>query len=116
GEPRIAGGFVDIGADEWQPPVVTSGRSGDFNGDGTADILWRHTSGAVYEWLLNGTSIIGQGSPGSASTDWTIVGVGDFNGDGTADILWRHTSGLVYIWLMNGTSILAGSGSPGSAG
>jgi len=88
----------------------------DFNGDGKSDILWRHTSGVVYEWLMNGTSILpGSGSPGSASTDWQIVGVGDFNGDGKADILWRNTSGLVYEWLMNGTSILPESGSPGSA-
>ena len=86
----------------------------DFNGDGKADILWRHTSGTLYEWLLNGTSIIGQGSPGSASTDWTIVGVGDFNGDGKADILWWHTSGTVYEWLLNGTTVI-GTGSPGGA-
>src|SRR5262249_5626229 len=44
----------------------------DFNGDGQADILWRHTSGTVYEWLLNGTSLIGLGSPGTAGTDWQI--------------------------------------------
>ena len=86
---------------------------GDFNADGRADILWRHTSGVVYTWLMNGPSIIGTGSPGSVSPDWTIQGVGDFNGDGRADILWRHTSGLVYIWLMNGTS-MSGAGSPGS--
>src|SRR5262245_23644410 len=55
----------------------------DFNGDGQADILWRNTtSGVVYEWLLNGTTIIGQGSPGSPGADWMIAGVGDFNGDG----------------------------------
>ena len=30
---------------------------GDFNGDGKADILWRHTSGRVDIWLMNGTSI-----------------------------------------------------------
>jgi len=27
---------------------------GDFNGDGKANILWRHTSGMVYTWLMNG--------------------------------------------------------------
>src|SRR5262249_30828659 len=71
----------------------------DFNADGISDILWRHSSGVVYEWLLNGASIIGAGSPGTASTDWRIVGVGDFNGDGKADVLWRHSSGAVYEWL-----------------
>ncbi|HXJ83748.1 MAG TPA: VCBS repeat-containing protein [Candidatus Methylomirabilis sp.] len=87
----------------------------DFNGDSKSDILWRHASGVVDEWFLNGTSVIGTGSPGSASPDWTIAGVGDFNGDGKADILWRHSSGAVYIWLLNGTNII-GTGSPGSVG
>jgi hypothetical protein len=71
--------------------IVGSGlclcRDHDFNGDDRSDILWRHTSGLVYEWLLNGTSVVEYGSPGKATTDWTIVGVGDFNGDGNADIL-----------------------------
>ena len=29
--------------------------SGDFNGDGKADILWQHTSGARSIWLMDGT-------------------------------------------------------------
>ena len=81
----------------------------DFNGDGKTDILWRRTSsGQVYVWLLNGTSVIDAGSPGTVSSDWQIAGVGDFNGDGKADILWRHTSGQVAVWLLNGTSIIGG--------
>ena len=34
---------------------------GDFNGDSRADILWRHSSGAVHLWLMNGTSIAASG-------------------------------------------------------
>ena len=30
---------------------------GDFNGDGNADILWRSDSGALAEWLMNGSTI-----------------------------------------------------------
>jgi len=64
--------------------------------------------------LLNGFSIVGSGSPGSASTDWTVVGVGDFNGDGRADVPWRHSSGTLAVWLLDGVSVI-GSGSPGGA-
>ncbi len=85
----------------------------DFNGDGTADILWRHTSGAVIVWLMIGPKVIGTGSLGTLSGDWSVQGVGDFNRDGKADILLRHTSGQIHIWLMNGTSRI-GTGSPGS--
>ena len=64
---------------------------------------------------MNGTTIIGDGSPGSATTDWTIRRVADFSGDGKADILWRNSSsGQVYIWFMNGT-VISGGGSPGGA-
>ena len=46
--------------------VVVGVSTGDFNGDGKADILWRHSSGTVYVWLMNGTTVIGAGSPGTA--------------------------------------------------
>jgi hypothetical protein len=91
------------------PPTVDR----DFNGDSKSDILWRHTSGTVALWLLNGTSVSGSGVPGAPTTDWQIMGVGDFNGDGMSDILWRHTSGTVALWLLNGTSV-SGSGVPGA--
>src|SRR5437868_4783704 len=61
---------------------------------------------------MNGTSVIGGGSPGSAPSPWTIVGQGDFNGDGFADILWRNaTTGQLVVWLLSGTSLIGG-GSP----
>ena len=85
---------------------------GDFNGDGKADILWRHTTGTIAVWLLNGTSVIGSGALGGVSTGGTVEGVGDFNGDGRADILWRHSSGTLAVWLCNGLSVI-GSGELG---
>lgn len=95
--------------------VVSRPFSRDFNGDGNADILWRHAAGATSIWLMSGASVIGTGDLGGVPTDWTIQGVGDFNGDGHADILWRHSSGAVYVWFLNGTTVI-GSGSVGSAG
>ena len=86
----------------------------DFNRDGFSDILWRNVSGSTMIWLMDGTIAVGGGLPGSATTDWTIVGQRDFNGDGYADILWRNgTSGQTMIWLMNGASVI-GTGSPGT--
>jgi hypothetical protein len=87
----------------------------DFNGDCKSDIQWRNSStGQVYTWLMNGSSIMTNQSPGGASSAWVIQGAGDFNGDGMADILWRNTTtGQVYIWFMNGTTITSEQ-SPGS--
>jgi VCBS repeat protein len=41
---------------------------GDFNGDGQSDILWRSDSGAVAEWLMNGTQVMASVSPSLANT------------------------------------------------
>jgi len=86
----------------------------DFDGDTKADILWRHSSGLLYTWFMDGVNLRAADSPGSPSTEWTVQAIGDFNGDGKADILWRHTSGLLYIWLMDGIQVI-GAASPGSA-
>jgi hypothetical protein len=82
--------------------------TGDFNKDGNADILWRHTDGRLIVWYMNGTAISGSawlnnGDP--VNSNWSAAGVADFNGDGSPDVLWRHTDGRVLIWYMNGTTI-----------
>jgi hypothetical protein len=76
--------------------------SGDFDGDGKSDILWRNTNGQVAIWLMNGMAQKSGGIIATVTTNWTIVGAGDFDGDGKSDILWRNTNGQVAIWLMNG--------------
>jgi FG-GAP-like repeat len=84
-------------------------RLPDVNGDGNADILWRHSSGALDVWFMNGASLIGQSRLGSLPSDWILQGIGDLNGDGNADILWRHSSGLLHLWLMNDGSLIGQS-------
>ncbi len=97
-------------------PGMSSAASGDFNGDGTSDIVWQDSTGLVDIWLMNGTAIANSGSPGNPGTAWTIQGVGDFNGDGKADILWQNSiTSQIVIWLMNGTAIST-TGTPGSPG
>ena len=70
--------------------------TGDFNGDGFGDILWRDSSGNVATWLMNGATVMSAAGLGNVSTStWTVVGTGDFNGDGQADILWQDNLGDV---------------------
>jgi hypothetical protein len=82
--------------------------TGDFNGDGKSDILWRNdTTGQIYMLLMNGTQILSEGQVYvEPNTQWTVVSTGDYDGDGKTDILWRnYTTGSVFMQLMNGMTI-----------
>jgi DNA-binding beta-propeller fold protein YncE len=116
-----SGSPASTGDTHWQVKGI-----GDFDGDGRADVLFRHENatvppdtagtGATVIWLMNGTAIASSGSPGTISDlGWQVQGVGDFDGDGKADILWMHTDGTVLIWFMNGT-VLSTSGTAASLG
>src|SRR5262249_28546909 len=72
--------------------------------------LWYNTTtGQVVIWFLNGSSVIGGGSPGSAGSPFTVAGTGAFNGDGKSDILWYNTTtGQGVIWVLNRRSGICG--------
>ena len=94
------------------PASWSAAGTGDFNGDGNSDILWRDGSGDIAIWEMNGTTILNPSTTGvgSLSTVWTVAETGDFNGDGKSDILWHDSSGDLAIWYMNGTTITSGAG------
>ncbi len=97
------GGFVanDVNAARFVPTSWSVVGTGDFNGDGRDDILWRNSNGQISDWLgqanggfvLNDTIALTQ-----VDTAWSVVGTGDFNGDGRDDILWRNTNGTISTW------------------
>lgn len=70
------------------------GGLGDFNHDGTSDIIWRSAvTGQVDQWQMqdgNWSRSIDLGA--NKGTDWQLAGIGDFNNDGTSDVLWRNTA------------------------
>jgi Ca2+-binding RTX toxin-like protein len=59
-----------------QVPIATGWEiagTGDNNGDGNSDILWRNDNGAVYSWQLNGLTKLAEGGIRQVSNDWQIV-------------------------------------------
>ncbi|MCB4820233.1 FG-GAP-like repeat-containing protein [Roseicella aerolata] len=106
------GGFVAHAEADWSVAGVA-----DFDGDGRADILWRHTDSTVALWRMDGTAYLGGGSIHRPGADWDVTGTGDLNGDGRADILFRHTDGSVAAWLMDGMAVLGAATlyNPGTA-
>jgi hypothetical protein len=90
--------------------------TGDFDGDGDTDILWRNYGAGTFSgwnvvWYMSGGAIDGYGYLyGITDLDWKIAGTGDFDSDGDVDILWRNLgtgpfSGWNIIWYMNGEAI-----------
>ena len=114
--------FVDLtgigqSADGFLPLKWEFGATGDFNGDGRDDIIWRNVEdGQNAVWELDGNELL-QSSfatpliPGGSTlpSEWKIIGSGDYNGDGNADIAWRRGDQNV-IWEMNGLNRTASIG------
>lgn len=75
--------------------------TGDFDGDGDSDILWRNANGETRLWQMNNNAKAqGQGLP-VIDSSWKIGGAGDFDNDGTDDILWHNSaSGELVAWQM----------------
>ena len=68
--------------------------TGDYNGDGKSDILWRHlTNGELWVWLMNGATTLSATYVDTVDPAYAVQGSGDLNGDGKADIVWRHETG-----------------------
>jgi FG-GAP-like repeat/Phosphate-induced protein 1 conserved region len=65
--------------------------TGDFDGDGKSDLLWRDASSRnVLIWYMNGSTVEQTFSTGI--TAQLVRGIGDIDGDGHADLVYSPTS------------------------
>jgi serralysin len=47
--------------------------TGDYNGDGKSDILWRSDSGTVVSWDMNDAQVTSTNVISTIPTDWHII-------------------------------------------
>ena len=93
---------IDIGS---HPAGWLPSSTGDFNHDGSSDLLWYNgTNGDVEVWKLANGQWAGSVDIGKHPLGWTPAGSGDFNHDGTSDVLWYNaTNGDAEVWhTLNG--------------
>jgi hypothetical protein len=81
--------------------------TGDFNADGTDDILWHGPNGEVVLWQMQDSAITVERQIGVADPAWDLAAAGDVNGDGNSDIVWRLPDSAVVSWEIDGSGALA---------
>jgi hypothetical protein len=91
---------------------------GDFDGDGTAELLGRTTTGALILYPTTGDG--NWGTPKQIGQGWGsmayVLSNGDFNGDGNADIIGVSTTGDMYLYRGNGRGGFSGNPTKINAG
>lgn len=104
--PVAASHLINVAQDtDWRIAGI-----GDFNADGTDDLLWRHDrTGINWVYLFDDGQVVSSKRLNKVlDQHWVVAEVGDLDGDGTDDILWRNTqTGLNWIYQMREGEIAA---------
>ncbi|MET0343611.1 MAG: FG-GAP-like repeat-containing protein [Polyangiales bacterium] len=91
-------------------PGATIVATGDFNGDGLGDVVWRRADArATRVWLMNSGSVERTYDPQDPGPTWKLSGTGDFDGDGRSDLIWLSQEGAVAIVYASGQLLAPGT-------
>ena len=101
------------GLNQWNVPATKFMTSGDFNGDGKADIAAMYDYGngrmGIWNFTSHGTTYVPRASYVTGLNQWNVpatkfMTAGDFNGDGKADIAAMYDYGRSQMGIWNFTS------------
>jgi FG-GAP-like repeat len=89
------------------PYLTSAAIVPDFNGDGKADKVWVNSAtGETQVWLMDGSTVVEQGSLGTYDVSTWTYNIADFNGDNKTDFLLHNKStGENVVALMDGTKV-----------
>lgn len=87
-------------------PTWRIAGTGDFDGDGKSDVIWRDSAtGDTVMWLMDGATYKSSHYMITIPGSWAIAVTGDFDGDGKSDLVWRdNVTGDTVMWLMDGAA------------
>jgi hypothetical protein len=93
---------LELRALEWQVAGF-----GDFNGDGTTDMLLRDVNNGAFEvYDINNSRLASASSLGQVGNEWQVAGFGNFNGDGPTDVMLRYTlTGVFELYDINNNKV-----------
>ena len=73
----------------------------DFNGDGSNDILFHNSNGALMVWLMNNSTFVSTRSLRNGlapSAGWRCAAIADLDASGDVDLVWQNANGQIVVW------------------
>jgi hypothetical protein len=87
--------------------------AGDFDENGSPDILVMNTNRTLTLLLMDKTnlvSLVNLRDLAPVADGWDVVAQNDLDGDGMNDILFQHTDGRLAVWFLHHTTFLNAQG------
>jgi hypothetical protein len=79
--------------------------SGDFDGDGSTDLLLRKNN-ALAIWFISTNGAVTSKNVGNLAAAWSVDLTGDFSSNGRTDLLFTNVNGARALWFMNGSTVV----------